>query len=405
MSNSTISESFNKDPRVAEAKKILLDTVKEHQQKITGIRPPNPDLKLSYEELLKNFHDVRGAKLYFPYIGSGFGNGALVELLDGSVKYDFICNIGPHYWGHSHPEMINAAIDAALSDTIMQGNLQQNADALEMCNLLTKASKLDHCMLSTSGATANENALKIAFQKKFPANRILAFERCFMGRTLALSQITDKAIFRECLPINYGIDYIPFYDSARPDESTKESVASLKKYLARYPKQHAMMCMELVQGEGGFWTAPKEFFVALLDILKEHDIAILFDEIQSFGRTPQLFAFQHFGLEKYADIVSVGKLSQICATLYKKEFAPRPGLLSQTFTGSTSALRAGITIITHLLNDGYFGPTGKIVKLHEYFANKLRELEKKHPTLVHGPFGIGTMLAFTPFDGDNQRLF
>ena len=402
--SSTISESFNKDPRIAEAKKLIGEALKDHQKKITGTRPPDPHLKISYEELLQSMYDARGAKLYFPYLGSGFGNGALVELLDGSIKYDFICNIGPHYWGHSHPEIVNAAIDAALSDTIMQGNLQQNADALEMCRLLIKASKLEHCLLSTSGATANENGLKIAFQKKFPANRILAFERCFMGRTLALSQITDKAAFREGLPINYGVDYIPFYQASRPEESTREAVATLRKFIERYPKQYAVMCMELVQGEGGLWTAPREFFVALLDVLKENGIAVMFDEIQTFGRTPQLFAYQHFKLDEYADIVTLGKLSQVCATLFKKDFAPRPGLLSQTFTGSTSAIQAGITIISNLLNEGYFGPDGKIEKTHQYFSQKLAELEKKHPTLIHGPFGIGTMMAFTPFDGENKRV-
>lgn len=401
MSN-TLSDQFHSDPRINEAKKLIQDTLRDYQQKILEVQPAKSDLKVSYEETIQKMNEARGAKLYFPYIGSGFGNGALVELLDGSVKYDFICNIGPHYWGHSHPEIVSAAIDAALSNTIMQGNLQQNADALEFCSLLTNASTLDHCLISTSGATANENALKLAFQKKFPANRILAFERCFMGRTLALAQITDKASFREGLPINYGVDYIPFFDAHRPEESTKEAIATLKKLLQRYPKQYAVMCMELIQGEGGFWTAPREFFVALLDILKEHDVAVMFDEIQTFGRTSRLFAFQHFGLDKYADIVTVGKLSQACATLFKKEFAPRPGLISQTFTGSTSAIRAGMTIIKHLLNDGYFGPGGKIEQLHQYFSQKLSELEKKN--LIKGPFGIGTMIAFTPFDGDNKRV-
>jgi 4-aminobutyrate aminotransferase-like enzyme len=52
---------------------------------------------------LQEFAADRGGKLFYDYIGSGIGNGPLVELADGSVKYDFITGIGVHYFGHSHP--------------------------------------------------------------------------------------------------------------------------------------------------------------------------------------------------------------------------------------------------------------------------------------------------------------
>ena len=63
---------------------------------------------------------------------------------------------------------------------------------------------------------ANENALKAAFQKRFPANRVLAFEHGFAGRTLALSQVTDKPAYRKGLPETLAVDHIPFFDPARP---------------------------------------------------------------------------------------------------------------------------------------------------------------------------------------------
>lgn len=397
------AEGLLKDPRVAQAKAMLLEAVKQHQQAITGIRPPNPNLKQSYDQLLASFTQQRGAKLWFPYLGSGLGNGALVELLDGSVKYDFICGIGVHFLGHSHPDIIASGIDAALSNTVMQGNLQQNADSIEISQLLLNASKLDHCFLSTSGVMANENAIKIAFQKKHPANRILAFERCFVGRTLAVSQITDKPGFREGLPLNYLIDYIPYFDPANPKESTERAISTLKKLISRYPKEHALMIFELVQGEGGFYSGTPEFFKALMDVLKENNIAIFDDEVQTFGRLPELFAFKYFGLESYVDIVSVGKLSQVCATLYTDEYNPRPGLLSQTFTGSTSAIRAGRVILQSLLTQGYHGADGKIAQINAHFTKNLAALENKYPQLIHGPFGIGCMISFTPYDGETQR--
>jgi 4-aminobutyrate aminotransferase-like enzyme len=176
-----LAEEFRRDPRVRQAKNLLIQALTEQQKEITGIKPPQPDLQQSYEELIEQFNQLRGGKLYFPYLGSGFGKGALVELLDGSVKYDMISGIGVHHWGHSHPEVLAISADAILNDTVMQGHLQQNGDSVSLSKLLVEVSGLDHCFLTTSGAMANENALKIILQKKSPAYRILAFSKCFMG--------------------------------------------------------------------------------------------------------------------------------------------------------------------------------------------------------------------------------
>lgn len=398
-----ISKDLANDPRIAQAKSLILETVRTYQQRLTDIRPPQPSLKQEYQDTLTALGHYRGANLWFPYLGSGIGNGSLVELADGSIKYDFICGIGTHYWGHSHPAIIEACIQAAISDTVMQGHLQQNVDTVTLSKLLIDHSKLDHCFLTTSGAMANENALKIAFQKNWPANRILAFDHCFVGRTLAVSQITDKPSFREGLPRNVFVDYIPFFNPAEPEESIRSAINALKKHILRYPKEHAVMCLEMVQGEGGFNVGSEEFFMELIKILKGNKIAVFIDEVQTFGRTPELFAFQYFGLQDYVDIVSIGKLSQACATLFKSEYKPRPGLLSQTFTASTSAIEASLALLKELLDGTYFGPQGKISRLHTYFAGKLSDLANKYPQWIHGPFGIGSMIAFTPYDGDTQR--
>ena len=398
------AQQLAQDPRVAQAKALLTSALKDHQQKIQGVQPPLPALKDSYAALLNEFSRVRSNKLFFPYIGSGIGNGALVELLDGSVKYDFITGIGPHCLGHSHPDLLETSVDAALCNTIMQGNLQQNADALEFCQLLSSASGFAHCFLTTTGAMANENALKIAFHKNQPANRILAFERCFVGRTLAASQITDKPQFREGLPITYQVDYIPFYDAERPEESIQSSTKALKKIIKRYPKQHAVMILELIQGESGFYAGTHEFFMALIEILKANNIAVFADEIQTFGRTSRLFAFQHFGLENFVDIASVGKLSQVCATLFQSKYAPPASLLSQTFTGSTSAIHAGKRIVQKLLSEGYFGSEGKNMHIHRVMIEHLESIARRHPRLIEGPYGEGVMIAFTPFGGHSVKV-
>jgi len=403
-SSDLIADALFADPRIAKAKLLIAEAVSEHQKGIQQIKPPNPALADKTQKLLAEYEELRGGKLFYPFLGSGIGNGTLIELIDGSVKYDLIGGIGVHWFGHSSRILIQAAIDAAISNTIMQGNLLQNRDSIQLAKLLVDKSGLKHCFFSTSGVMANENALKLAFQKNKPASRILSFTHCFAGRTLTLSQITDKPAYREGLPANIFVDYIPFYDLENPESSAKEALGCLKMHLKRYPKQHAAMLFEFVQGEGGIYPGTTAFFMPLLKILKEEGIAIIADEVQTFGRTSQLFAYQHFGLEEYIDIATIGKLSHVCATLFTVAYKPRPGLLSQTFTGSTSAIHAAIAILHELTEGGYFGGDGINMQLQNHFFKCLSQISEKHPQLIKGPYGIGTMIAFTPYDGENQRV-
>lgn len=398
-----IADLLKKDPNIFEAKNSLIKAIQKYQKKIKQIAPPNPKLTKTYEETLRSFAQYRGEDLWHPYLGSGFGNGPLVELADGSVKYDLICGMGPHYWGHNHPDVLSSLIDAALSDLVIQGNLQQNLDSVKLTELLIKSSGMDHCFLSTSGAMACENGLKIIFQKKYPAQRLLAFENCFTGRTLAISQITDRASYRDGLPPSLRVDYLPFFDTHDPKNSSRKTLEKLEVFLKRYPKQHAAMIFELVQGEAGLYPGTSAFFIPIMEVLKKNNIAVFVDEVQTFGRTPELFAYQHFKLESYVDLVALGKVAQVCATLYKNDFNPRPGLISQTFTSSTSAIRVGLCIIQNLLSKNYFGSNGKISIIHQRMTQHLEKLTQIYPSILSGPFGMGSMFAFTVFKGDEEK--
>jgi len=402
------AKKFFKDPDVETSLSMLLQKLGEHQKVFSGPKPADVQKTQSYQETIEAFSKIRAGQLYYPYLSSGLGQGVFIELGDGSIKYDFIIGIGVHLLGHSHPKIIEACLKASLRDTVMQGNLQQDELSYEFSKLLldtaTKnGAKLSHCFLTSSGVMANENGLKIAFQKNTPKDRILAFEKCFMGRTLALSQITDKPAFREGLPITYKIDYLPFFDASCPKESIQKTLSVLKKYLDQFPNQHAVMCFELVQGEAGFHPGSHEFFVAIMHELKKQGIAILVDEIQTFGRLSEPFAFQHFNLDDYVDIVTVGKATQVCATLFTENYRPKPGLLSQTFTGSTTAIASGKVVIEELIKNNHFGKNGKNQKMFVFFESKLKEIEKRHPDLIKGPYGIGGMIAFTPFDGTKEK--
>jgi 4-aminobutyrate aminotransferase-like enzyme len=398
-------DALRGDPRVQEARALIESAEADRQSRLTGPRPPDPDLKEAYDALIRRFEEERGGTLFYPYLGSGLGRGALVELADGSVKYDFISGIGVHALGHGHPVLREAHLDAAFSSTTMQGNLEQNADSAQLLHAMLAAANrtgasLAHGFLTSSGAMANENALKILLQKRSPARRFLAFEGAFAGRTLALVALNDNPATREGLPLVIDVDRVPYFNPDRSDESIEAAVSSLDAHLEQHPGAYAAMHMEMILGEGGSYAGSREFFEPLMEMLRDHGIAVWVDEIQTFGRTTELFAFQHFGLESLVDVVTVGKMTQVCATLFRDELRPRPGLISQTFTGATSAIHASHAILKVLAEGDLYGPGGRVDRLSRRFQEHLAEIGRRHPARLSGPFGYGAMVACTIGDGD-----
>jgi len=412
--------SLATDPAVEGAIDTLVDRVTEHAKAITDVRPAQGEMAASFDELVARAEAMKGRPLLYKYIGSGVGNGALVELADGSVKWDMIIGIGVHMFGHSHPELVRAATRASIEDVAKSGNLMTNASAYafgeKLVEFAKRNSRLSEAFITTSGAVANESAIKIAYQKHAPASRVIAFEHCFMGRTVTMAQIGDSAGGRQGIPLTTQVDYMPFYDPIEAEamgvaKYIDRAKARLQQYITRYPGQHACFIFELVQGEGGFNTAPREFFVELMEMCKANDIAVWDDEIQSFGRTRNMFAYETYGVGEYVDLFCVGKMTQACATLWTEDYKPKPGLLSGTFTGNATDFAVGLKMLELLEGGDYYGDNGLIARHHKAFVEQVDALAKKHPEWfpvtekmsgVSG--GEGGMMRFTPFGGDQKKV-
>lgn len=407
-STKLVADLLMQDPRVHQAEQLLLAALDEARSKLTAVRGPNPELQAGYDQWIERLFEARGAATYFRYLGSGIGNGPWVELADGSVKLDFIVGIGVYGMGHNHPELLSSSLRAALQSTIMQGNLQQHPDSVAVSELLLSLARQDvdspiaHCLLTTSGAMANENALKIAFHNRAPADRVLCLENCFAGRSIAMAQLTDRPQYRIGLPTALAVDYIPGPDPQNSAEGLERSLASLDTHLRRYPGKYATLWLELVAGEGGYYPGSNEYFTKLIQRAKQDNLLIIFDEVQTFGRLSRPFAFQHFELSRFADIVSIGKISQLCATLYAKDLQPKGPLLSQTFTAASSAITAAQVILQKMADGDWYGPNGQNQQRFHYFRQQLELLAAKYPNKISGPWGCGMMIAFTPADGSAE---
>ncbi len=367
-------------PAFKAAKAQLLTAALEAGKGVREIRgSTSPEIRDSYLKNLSAYGKLKGRDQYFNYLSSGLGSGPFIELMDGSVKLDLISGIGINFFGHSHPALMDEVLNGVTSD-ILQGNLQPGIESAEIIDLILKEvgekSRLKHGWLLCSGTMANETALKIIRQKKFPATKMFAFTDCFAGRSTAMQEITDNPGYRQGQPTYGEVSYLPFYD---PKMGLERSIDMVVKHLewevSRHPTKYAGIMIEIVQGEGGIRAAPREWYLAVFAAAKKANLAIWADEVQTFGRLESLFAFNHFDLAEHIDVVTVGKLLQACMTLYTEELNPKPGLVAGTFTGSFVALRTGRRILEMLTKDGYYGPLGKIAKLSKHFKTGIEKLK------------------------------
>jgi len=403
--SSTLGQELGRSPQVNSLLDNLVEQVMAHSRRIEGIKPPDPSLEGQALKDIQQLGQIRSRPLFYNYMGSGLGRGPYVELEDGSVKMDLINGIGIHLFGHSHPRVVRATLKGSLSDIVHQGNLEPNREYLELSakllGMARKNSRLNYVWLATCGTMANENALKMSRQKKRGSKMIITFKNAFAGRSTMMTEITDNPAFKVGMPDYNEVLRIPFYN---PNEPKDKTLSALKEHVAKHENNICCFVFEPMLGEGGYRAANREFFVPLLDFCKSKGIPVWADEIQTFSRTGNMFAFETLGIGEYIDLCTIAKTAQNGATLFTEEFKPDPGLLGGTFSGSTPALTAGIEILSMLENENYLGPQGKIMQIHREFVGMLNELnETTCKGLLREAGGMGLMVAVTPLDGSKEK--
>lgn len=399
--------------KVAESdkvQKLVSELVAEVQNINSGIKtisPAKPEMAENSKKWIDRAGMFRGRPLHYPYVGSGSGRGVYVELEDGSIKLDLINGIGIHLFGHGHPKVMEAAVKGALCDVVNQGNLEPNKEYVQytekLVSLAAKNSRLKYAWLATCGTMANENAVKLSRQKNSPARMIVAFKNAFAGRSTLMAEVTDNPAYKQGLPEYNEILRIPWFDKKDP-QSGEKTLNALKEHVAKHPGNISCFGFEPMLGEGGYMPASREFFLPLLQFCRENKIAVWADEVQTYTRTGELFAFETLGIGQHVDIVTIAKTAQLGATLYTEEYNPKPGLIAGTFSGTTVSMMTGMAMLDVLTQEGYLGPKGRIMEIHNRFINGLNKLgETTCKGKISDAGGMGLMMAFTPFEGKKEQ--
>ena len=304
---------------------------------------------------------------------------------DGVEYLDLYSGHGVISIGHTHPKYV-AKLKNQLDNIGFYSNAIQNPLQVELAEKLGKLSGCEEysLFLCSSGAEANENALKLA---SFHTNksRVISFENAFHGRTSAAVATTDNKKIVAPINAQQVVTFLPLNNIDLVEAELKNGDV-------------ACVIIEGIQGVGGLDEGTTEFFQALEKICKKHDVVLILDEVQSgYGRSGKFFAFQHHNINP--DIIclakGMGNGFPIGGIMISPKFKASYGLLGTTFGGSHLACAAGIAVLDAIESQNLMANVNSV---YAYFFEAIKQV----PEVIKVK-GKGLMLG-VEFDFDVSVL-
>lgn len=293
------------------------------------------------------------------------GSGSYLWDKSGRRYLDFLQGWAVNSLGHCAPEVV-AALTEQAGLLITPSPALHNAPQLELARRLCQVSGLHQAHFASTGAEANECAIKLArkWGKKFRggAFEILCTEEGFHGRTLATMAASGKPGWDLLFPpYPPGFPHVPYGD-----------LAAIERAIG--PQTVGIM-VEPIQGEAGVVTPPPGYLRGLRALADAHDLLLILDEVQTgMGRTGTLFAFEQSGI--LPDLVTLGKgiaggipLSAVLANQRASCF--EPGEQGGTFNGNPLATAVGLAVLDTLLREGFLAQVRQTAELLRTAASRL----------------------------------
>jgi 4-aminobutyrate aminotransferase / (S)-3-amino-2-methylpropionate transaminase / 5-aminovalerate transaminase len=339
--------------------------------------------------------------------------GSILEDVDGNRFIDLGGGIGCTNAGHRNARVLGALrsqLDAFLHLCFQVTGYESYVALAEKLNELTPGKFAKKTFLVNSGAEAVENAVKIA--RAFTGrSAVISVEDGFHGRTMMGLSLTSKthpykAGFGPFLPDVYRIPFgVPADQrlSHRGPMTVGQVTELLDQTFRRVvaAESVAAVVVEPVLGEGGFVVPPAGFLPALAQICRDRGIVFVADEVQTgFGRTGELFACTHFGIEP--DLIltakSLGGGLPLAGITGRAEImdAPGPGGLGGTFGGNPASCAAALAVLEELA-DGQMMAQGRA--LGEQFQRRAQEWQRQH-SFIGDVRGVGAMQAMEFVEGN-----
>jgi 4-aminobutyrate aminotransferase len=224
------------------------------------------------------------------------GKGCHVTDASGRTYLDFFAGILTNMLGYDVAEVREAVERQLATGVVHTSTLYLIRSQVELAEKIAKLSGIPNAKVffTNSGSEANEAALAAALVSR-QANQVLAMRGSYHGRTFGTVAVTGNAGWKASSNDPFGTHYLhgadrhlPHYAALSDAEFIDACVADLKDLLAGgvHPQDVGALIAEPIQGVGGFTMAPAGLFRKFKEVLDEHGILFISDEVQTgWGRT------------------------------------------------------------------------------------------------------------------------
>jgi putrescine aminotransferase len=328
------------------------------------------------------------------------GYDVIEDRAEGSHVYDIMGNeyvdclggFGVFVLGHRHPKVIGAVKNQLEKMPLTSKELLIEPYA-RLAKKLAEISpgELQYTFLCNSGTEAIEGALKLA-RLKTKKHKFIYTQRAFHGKTLGSLSVTGRDVFQEPFrPLIPGAKMVQFGDADELESAIDSDTAAF--------------IVEPIQGEGGIYEPPDDYFPKVQRICRDKEVLLIIDEVQTgMGRTGKMFACEHWGIEP--DIMTLAKalsggvipIGAILGTPSVWEvFEDNPLIHSSTFGGNPLACVAALATIEVVEEDNL---PEKARIAGEKIIAAMNDLMADNPDIIKDVRGRGCLIGLEFADSD-----
>lgn len=305
---------------------------------------------------------------------------------DGTRYLDFASGIAVNILGHSNDHLIGA-IQRQAATLMHVSNLYGSPQGEHLAQRLVDLTFADTVFFTNSGAEAVECAMKTARAYHAAVGNehkyeLITFKNAFHGRTMAtISASNQEKMHKGFMPLLEGFKYVDFDD--------------LEGAKAAMGLNTAGFLVEPIQGEGGIRDASDEFLQGLRALCDEHDLLLIFDEVQcGVARAGTLYAYEQYGLTP--DIMATAKgigggfPLGACLATEKAARGMVAGTHGSTYGGNPLAMAAAEAVLDVVANDEFLS---EVRAKGERLRGRIEQFIGNYPDLFIGVRGRGLMLG------------
>jgi acetylornithine/N-succinyldiaminopimelate aminotransferase len=317
------------------------------------------------------------------------GEGSYVWDVDGKRYLDLAGGIAVCSLGHAHPEITTALIEQSRK-LIHVSNLYYNEQQGRLAKRIVDLIAPGRVFFCNSGAEANEGLFKLARKFGHDEGRyeIITALESFHGRTLAgIAATGQEKIKKGFAPEVAGFGQVSFNDIEAMRRAIRKSTAAI--------------LVEPVQGESGITIATPDYLRGLRKLCDDHNLLLLFDEVQAgHFRTGKFQSWQRILEGENVDLVpdavsmakSLGGGFPIGAFWVREKFASvlSAGTHASTFGGTPLACAVALRIFEVIERENLAANAREV---GQFILDELQKIRQKFSNVLRVVRGVGLMIG------------